>query len=313
MSLPAEKTNIDLYPSRNSHPAVILARTEPVVYNKSVEQSPVSHELIQQYKEKGFLVMDNVFTQSEIKSFKQEMERLKERADEMSNHNEMIIEPESGEVRSIFKIHESSYIYNKLSQDNRLAGLAEFILNDQVYIHQSRLNYKPGFRGKEFYWHSDFETWHVEDGMPRMRALSMSITLTDNNFYNGPLMLIPGSHNDFVVCSGKTPKNNFKESLRKQTYGVPSDKNLEKLVDQYGIFTATGKAGSVVIFDCNTMHGSNGNITPFPRSNIFLVYNAISNRVVEPFSGLPARPEWIASRDSVNLIKSVEHQTISYE
>src|SRR3546814_10756649 len=44
----------------------------------------------------------------------------------------------------------------------------------------SRLNYKPGFKGKEFYWHSDFETWHVEDGMPQMRALSMSILLAEN-------------------------------------------------------------------------------------------------------------------------------------
>ena len=53
--------------------------------------------------------------------------------------------------------------------------IAEQILGSQVYIHQSRVNLKPGFKGKEFYWHSDFETWHIEDGMPRMRALSCSI------------------------------------------------------------------------------------------------------------------------------------------
>src|SRR3546814_3200003 len=57
----------------------------------------------------------------------------------------------------------------RLAADERLAGVARFLLDDTVYIHQSRLNYKPGFQGKEFYWHSDFETWHVEDGMPRMR------------------------------------------------------------------------------------------------------------------------------------------------
>jgi len=312
MSLPVEKTDIDLYPSRNGHPAVILSRTDPVVYNRNADQSPVDYELIQQYEKNGFLVLDNVFTADEINSFKLEMKRLRKFTGAI-NSNEMIVEPESGEVRSIFKVHETSFIFNKLSLDKRLAGLAEFILNDQVYIHQSRLNYKPGFRGKEFYWHSDFETWHVEDGMPCMRALSMSITLTDNDHYNGPLMLIPGSHDDFVVCSGKTPKDNFKESLKKQTYGVPSDKNLKSLVDQYGIFTATGKAGSVVIFDCNTMHGSNGNITPFPRSNIFLVYNAVKNRVVEPYSNQQARPEWIASRESINPITAVECQSVDYE
>lgn len=63
-----------------------------------------------------------------------------------------------------------------------------------VYIHQSRINDKFGFKGSGFNWHSDLETWHSEDGMPRMRALSASLMLTDNNEFNGPLMLIPGSH-----------------------------------------------------------------------------------------------------------------------
>src|SRR3546814_8501331 len=82
----------------------------------------------------------------------------------------------------------------RLAADDRLAGVARFLLGDDVYVHQSRLNYKPGFVGKEFYWHSDFETWHVEDGMPQMRALSMSILLAPNTVLNGPLMIIPGSH-----------------------------------------------------------------------------------------------------------------------
>src|SRR3546814_1501545 len=73
----------------------------------------------------------------------------------------------------MFQIHAQSNLLRRLAADERLAGVARFLLDDTVYIHQSRLNYKPGFQGKEFYWHSDFETWHVEDGMPRMRALSM--------------------------------------------------------------------------------------------------------------------------------------------
>ncbi|MES8739290.1 phytanoyl-CoA dioxygenase family protein, partial [Cutibacterium acnes] len=78
--------------------------------------------------------------------------------------------------------------------------------NATLLIHQSRINLKNGFNGKEFYWHSDFETWHVEDGMPNMRAVSCSITLTDNTVYNGSLMVIPGSHKYFVSCVGETPE-----------------------------------------------------------------------------------------------------------
>ena len=104
------------------------------------------------------------------------------------------------------------------------------------------------------------------------------------------------------MCEGETPKNHFKSSLRKQEYGVPSDHCLSQLTDQGGIVTATGKPGSVVVFDCNTMHGSNGNITPYPRSNAFFVYNAISNRVVAPFCDQPPRPEYICARETIDPV-----------
>lgn len=46
------------------------------------------------------------------------------------------------------------------------------------------------------------------------------------------------------------------------------------------------------------MHGSNSNITPMPRSNIFMVYNSVENKLVQPYSGQQARPNYIANRDT---------------
>jgi len=293
----------DRYPSRGDNKAALIERSDPVVYSNNPDKSPVAHELIEEYVENGFLVLNDIFTENEIDLFQREIIRLRDNPDNRLQ-DETITEPGSGEVRSIFKIHANSLVFRKLSADRRLVGLARYILNDDIYIHQSRLNYKPGFRGKEFYWHSDFETWHMEDGMPGMRALSMSITLTENFVHNGSLMLIPGSHMDYVVCPGETPVDHYKQSLKKQEYGVPTDESLADLVDRHGISIATGRPGSVVIFDCNTMHGSNGNITPHPRSNVFFVYNAISNRLQEPVSGQPPRPEYIASRKNIERIPS---------
>src|SRR5690606_15131011 len=189
------------------------------------------------------------------------------------------------------------------SADERLAGVASFLLNDEVYVHQSRLNYKPGFKGKEFYWHSDFETWHTEDGMPRMRALSMSVRLAENTPNNGPLMVIPGSHKTHVTCVGETPDDHYRQSLKKQEYGVPDEMSLADLAHEHGIVAPTGKPGTVIVFDCNTMHGSNGNITPFPRSNAFLVYNAVSNALAAPFGVEKPRPEFIAARGAPQAIR----------
>jgi ectoine hydroxylase len=179
----------------------------------------------------------------------------------------------------------------------RVAGRARQILGSDVYVHQSRVNYKPGFKGKDFYWHSDFETWHAEDGMPRMRAVSISIALTENFVHNGALMIMPGSHMTFVSCVGETPADHYKESLRGQEIGTPDPDSLGMLAGKHGIDLFTGPAGSATMFDCNCMHGSNGNITPFPRSNIFVVFNSIENACDEPFAAPSRRPDFIAARD----------------
>ncbi|OZT79471.1 ectoine hydroxylase, partial [Marinococcus halophilus] len=144
-----------------------------------------------------------------------------------------------------------------------------------------------------------------EDGMPDMRALSCSIILTDNYEFNGPLMLIPGSQKWYVSCPGTTPEDNFKQSLKKQETGVPDNESMEWLTEQAGgqIDRATGPAGSVLFFDCNTMHGSAGNISPYPRSNVFFVFNSVENKLVDPFSGQEPRPEFLANRQDTSAIE----------
>jgi ectoine hydroxylase len=298
----------DAYPSRNGQNAKLINRQDPIVYASKEQRPPIDRSLIDTYNQQGYIVLDNVFTPDEIAAYTQELERL--RADpKIQQSGEVISELNSNDLRSIFRVHENSPIFKALAADERLTNLARYLLDDKVYIHQSRVNYKPGFRGKDFYWHSDFETWHVEDGMPRMRALSMSISLTENFDNNGPLMLIPGSHKQYVVCEGETPENNYLASLKKQESGVPSDACLEDLVKQGGIVSATGKPGSVIVFDCNVMHGSNGNITPFPRSNAFFVYNALSNKVDNQFCTQAPRPEHICTRKNIRpLLKRTNRE-----
>lgn len=294
----AEPAHSDRYPSRGALKAQLLPRVDPVVYSTRSEDAPLLPEQIEQYERDGFLILEDIFDRAEMIAYQEEMEELlKQRvADETG---EVITEQGSRDVRSIFRIHETSGVFREMAADSRITGVVRYLLNDEVYIHQSRLNYKPGFRGKEFYWHSDFETWHVEDGMPAMRALSVSITLTANDDNNGPLMLIPESHKNFAVCEGVTPENHFQISLKKQQYGVPDDQCLSELVERGGIVAARCEPGSVIIFDCNTMHGSNSNITPHPRSNAFFVYNAMSNRLQSPFCGRAPRPEYISARENI--------------
>tara|TARA_E500000318_G_scaffold34943_1_gene34224 strand:- start:844 stop:1755 length:912 start_codon:yes stop_codon:yes gene_type:complete len=283
----------DMYRSRNSSQPSIIDRVDPVIWSKHGHCPMISVEDETFYEENGFLFLKNVFSDAEVAQLRREANHMQKSS---PTDDEVISEPGSDEIRSVFRVHDKSDVFSRLISDERLVAIAEHFLDDDVYIHQSRVNFKPAFKGKEFFWHSDFETWHTEDGMPRMRALSMSITLTDNSAYNGPLMLIPGSHQKFISCVGETPDQNYKNSLKAQQIGTPDQGNLTEMVEEFGITAPVGPDGSVLIFECNTLHGSSNNITPFPRSNLFFVYNAVSNKLVAPFSGKNPRPNFLATR-----------------
>ncbi|HET7578067.1 MAG TPA: ectoine hydroxylase [Bacillales bacterium] len=288
----------NLYPSRRSTEVEITRRKDPVIHSGPGQKgdTPLTEEQLTSYEKNGYLFLKDFFPADELEKLQNEIQLIRDEYQTI-DIPEVVREPTSDEIRSVFAIHQKNDLFHKISSDRRLLDIVTHLLGSEVYVNQSRINYKPGFSGKEFYWHSDFETWHIEDGMPRMRAVSVSIALSDNYVYNGPLMLVPGSHQYFVSCIGETPEHHYKTSLKKQEFGVPDHLTMGWITKEYGIDIPTGPAGSVLLFECNTMHGSNGNITPFGRNNLFMVYNSVENRLVEPFSGDEPRPEFIAARE----------------
>jgi len=285
---------VDAYPTRVAQAPASLTqpRQDGVVKGRALP-GPLSEAQLDEFERKGYLFIPNLIDGEELEALRKEMNALLSN-DAYRDKAFSITEPESHEIRSLFAVHRLSERLGALASDERVAGAARQIIGDDPYVHQSRINYKPGFAGKGFNWHSDFETWHAEDGMPNMHAVSASLILTDNHEFNGPLMLIPGSHMEFVPCLGETPEDNHKRSLKAQEVGVPSPEALTHLVDKYGIDAPKGKAGGLLLFDCNTLHASNANLSPDPRSNVFFVFNRRDNRCVAPFAAPKQRPSFLA-------------------
>src|SRR5690625_945448 len=285
----------DNYPTRNDDKTTVIDRPDPVVYGWDLE-GPLTREDLQSFDKTGYLSIDQLLTPEELQECRDELERLAN--DPASKDDEATItEAQSNEVRSIFNVHRTNEIFKKLANDPRIVRRLEQILGSQVYVHQSRINYKPGFVGKDFWWHSDFESWHAEDGLPSPRAASISISLTDNYSFNGPLMIMPGSHKKYISCAGGTPEENYKQSLVMQGAGVPDKDTLTEFADEYGIDVLEGPAGGAVILDRKSTRLNSSDVTPYSRSNIFLVYNSVDNAAQEPFGAPSTRPEFIRSTD----------------
>ncbi|WP_237057494.1 phytanoyl-CoA dioxygenase family protein [Microbulbifer sediminum] len=286
----------DLYPSRMGGREQIIPRQDPVIYqhglsrpDDSLRQSQLEH-----YEKNGYLVFPE-FMPEMVEPLQAEVQRLRH---SLEGREELVREPQGTELRTIFNPCRFSRIVDGFFRHPKLLPMVQQLLGSDVYQMQSRVNNKPAYTGKSFAWHSDFETWHVEDGMPRMRALTAWIMLTENHEHNGPLYVIPGSHHLYISCRGRTAADNYKTSLRQQKLGVPQPQTMREVLGDREIHAITGKPGTLVIHECNLLHGSPDNISNDPRQVMMCVYNSVHNRPRAPFGGLQPRPDFLSSRDT---------------
>jgi ectoine hydroxylase len=293
-----------MYTSRNAKNADIVKRSDPIVWSTTYNKGFLTEEQLKFYEDNGYLILPEYF--KDIQTLSNDVDSLRDSIENkltnetlVTHHTNYVTESGTKNIRSIFDPHLSDInSIRSICRDPTLVGIAKQILNDDVYIHQSRINYQRGCSSQgSFYWHSDFETWYSEGGMQNMRALSTVVYLDDNHAYNSALMVMPGSHKEFVRCPGLQDRNNWEESLQKNyNYGSPSNENLRKLAETYGIIHCEAPKGSVLVFDCNLMHGSHTNISPFGRRNIFQCFNSYSNQLKDPFESDTIRPEHIDHR-----------------
>lgn len=298
-SSPVPGTAHDPYPTRDVTESVPVGRSHPVVWGDATD-GPLDAGRLAAYERDGFLSFDALLSEEQVARCRAEIGRMTADSS-LRGSGRMVMEPDSDGIRSLFEVHELSEVFGALIRSDPLASPARQILGSEVYIHQSRVNYKAAFEGSPFGWHSDFETWHSEDGMPAPRALSLSIALAENMPFNGPLMIIPGSHRTFVPSVGETPDDYHKLSLlgKNLPAGSADRAGVTALAERHGIRQFTGAPGSAVMFDCNCLHASSGNVSPFARTNLFVVYNSVRNPLGVPYAAPRPRPRYLANRDVI--------------
>ncbi len=166
----------------------MTVRQDPVTWSDQKRgdsrSGPLTANQIAVYDKRGYHSAESIIPPRDVFNLVDEMTRLAE-TDTLRGDDRVVRENGDGAVRSVFDVHRLSDVVDEIIRRPEVVGIARQILGSDVYVHQSRLNFKPGFSGGPFYWHSDFETWHAEDGMPTPRAASISIALTENYGHNG--------------------------------------------------------------------------------------------------------------------------------
>ncbi len=248
-----------------------------------------------QFNEDGWLFLPELFSPEEIAVLRTEAEGI------YAHDRPEVWREKSGAPRTAFAAHLYNEAFGLLGRHPRMINPIEQVFGEQVYMHQFKINAKAKFSGDVWQWHQDYGTWARDDGMPEPRAMNIAIFLDEVFAYNGALMLIPRSHTQGVLAAGHD-----KATTSYPLWTLDED-TVQRLYDKGGLVVPTGKAGGMLMFHGNLVHGSAGNITPLPRKIVYLTLNAVSNYIRKP-----TRADWIAHQDFTPIVPGPDDALIQF-
>ncbi len=241
----------------------------------------LDQEQIERFEREGYLFFPSLFTPAEVQVLLDEVPSI------YAQHRpENVREKDSDAVRTNFAAHLYSRPFAKLARHPRMVEPIVELFDEQVYMHQFKINGKMAFDGDVWQWHQDYGTWMNDDLMPTPRAMNVAIFLGEVNEFNGPLMFIPGSHKLGIIDA------QHDTSTTSYPLWTINHDTIGKLVDRGGIVAPKGPAGSMILFHSCLVHSSGSNLSPWNRINVYLSLCAVSNHI-RRFK----RPEYIAHRD----------------
>ena len=239
-----------------------------------------------QFERDGYLFFPGHFSPEETKALTDAVPDLYSKREAFN-----VREKGSDAVRTNFAAHLISEPFARLARHPRMVGPVMDLFDEEVYMHQFKINGKMAFEGQVWQWHQDYGTWLNDDLMPTERAMNVAIFLDDVSEHNGPLMFIPGSHRKGVVDA--------KHDLTTTSYPLWTVDNdlIAQLVERAGgrnggIVSPKGPAGSMILFHSCLVHASGSNLSPFNRVAVYLSLCAVGNHIRRH-----KRPEYIAHRD----------------
>ena len=250
---------------------------------------------IDHFNTEGWLFLPELFSPEEITVLNAEAEEI------YKQQREEIWREKSGAPRTAFAAHLYNEAFGILGRHPRMIAPIEQVFGEKVYMHQFKINAKAKFSGDVWQWHQDYGVWARDDGMPEPRAMNIAVFLDEVFPYNGALMLIPRSHKEGVLAAGHD------KSTTSYPLWTLDEPTVQRLYDQGGLVVPTGKAGGMLMFHGNLVHGSAGNITPLPRKIVYLTLNACSNYIRKP-----TRKEWIAHQDFRPIAPCADDALLEY-
>jgi ectoine hydroxylase len=223
-----------------------------------------------------------------------------------------VMERDGVTVRSVYGPHQVDSVVGRVVRLPQLVGAASQLLEDDVYVHQSKINLKAAFAGDQWEWHQDYVYWVRADGIRKPNLINVAVFLEDVTEFNGPLTFIGGSHHEGLLAGhdvngmpiGYEDAPAWMSTLTATEQFQIENEVIRRLAGRNGMISPKGPAGSVLLFHPNVLHASVPNISPFDRSLLIMVYNGVHN---PPTNSENPRPNFLAERVVEALVPGPAH------
>ena len=124
----------------------------------------IDQKQVDEYKTKGYITVKGLLTSKEVEVLNQGT------ADVINMDGPQVMRERNGLPHVIYGMHLMDKRLAALARHPKLVGIAEQLLGQHFYVHQSRVNAKQT-GGAIVNWHQDFGTYHRVDGVPRLSLI----------------------------------------------------------------------------------------------------------------------------------------------
>jgi phytanoyl-CoA hydroxylase len=219
---------------------------------------------IDQYLQTGYLVVEDVLDETTLSRARQVVAEFVAGAAQVSTHDSVYDlepghRPEAPRVRRIKTPHVNHPLFWEIARLPKLVGLLKQLLGRSgVRLHGSKINLKAPQYGSPVEWHQDWAFYpHTNDDI-----LAVGVMLDNMLLENGPLMVMPGTHNGPV----------YDHHVEGYFCGAIDPSAVD--LDFSQAVPLTAPAGSMSFHHVRLVHGSAQNTSSRPRQLLLYEYAA---------------------------------------
>jgi len=223
----------------------------------------LTQDQIKAYHEDGYVLVEDAVTGPLLEELRALTYGMIERSRAVTE-NDAVFDLDEGHSKDsprltrIKQPHVHMPAFFEVLRSPKVRAVLEALLGPAVRLQTSKLNTKAPGGGAAVEWHQDWAFYpHTNDDV-----LAIGLMLEDVEEANGPLQVVPGTHEGPIL-------SHFVNGV----FAGAIDPN-DPLFEKDKIRMLTGKAGSMSLHHCRTLHGSAPNMSDRARLMCFYELSA---------------------------------------